>query len=56
LNLDHWDLFEPALTRLAMFQWRFIAGYPLEAINTASGYPVWVRDLVFGACNFLDFH
>jgi hypothetical protein len=54
--LGHWDLFEPALARLDMFKPSSVEGFPLEAINTVCGYPVWARDVVFGAWNFHDFH
>jgi hypothetical protein len=33
-----------------------MAGFKLEVINTVGVYPVWARDLVFGAWNFHDFH
>jgi hypothetical protein len=52
LNLGHWNLFEPALARLDWFKPSSVAGFQLEVINTLGVYPVWARDLVFGAWNF----
>jgi hypothetical protein len=41
--------FEPALARLDWFKPSFVAVIQLEVINTLGVYPVWARDLVFGA-------
>jgi hypothetical protein len=51
--LGHWNLFEPALARLDWFKASSEAGFQLEAINTVGVNPVWARDLVFDAWNFL---
>jgi hypothetical protein len=56
LNLGHWDLFEPALSRLDWCELSSVANFQLKLINTIGVHPVWARDLVFGAWNFHDFH
>jgi hypothetical protein len=33
-----------------------VAEFQLEVINTVGVYPVWARDLFFGAWNFHDFY
>jgi len=56
LDLDHWDLFEPARVRL-VWRMRFtVSGLEMAAINTSGANSVWARDSVFGAWNFHDFH
>jgi len=56
LSFGHWYLFEPALARLDYFKSSSVVGFQLGVINTANVFPVWARDLVFGAWNFHDFH
>jgi hypothetical protein len=46
----------PRRARLDWFLPPSVAGFQLEVINTVSVYPVWARDLFFGAWNFHDFH
>jgi hypothetical protein len=56
LNFGYWYLFEPALARLDWFKLSSVAEFQLEVIHNVGVYPVWARDLFFGAWNFHDFH
>jgi hypothetical protein len=49
-------LFEPALARLDCFKSSSVAGFQLDVTNTVNVFPVWARDLYFGAWNILDLH
>ncbi len=54
LNLDHWNLFEPALARLDWHKPSSVLECQLEAINAVGVNSVWARDLGFVIWDFIS--